>query len=160
MFGSSCSSHTSCVTCPCDTFDSTFIFFLASIYISAVDWLYLCPSQAGTKVCCVSISYWHFSHIKFIKEIRKRDPTPFLNSVIALMRPHLTSWCILIFRAATPPMKYNASPLPIVLPRWQPSLGRLAREAVGMVPTGPRVVGLDVELRVTHLACPKKGGRW
>lgn len=138
--------------CLCDTFDPI-RFFSAT---SQRSYGYTCTleKQRGKHPA------FH-SHIKFTKENYKaRNPHSFLNSVIALMRPRLTSWCILIFRATTPPMKYNASPLPIVLPRWQPSLGRLACEAVGMVPTGPRVVCLDVELRVTHFACPKEGGRW
>lgn len=57
-------------------------------------------------------------------------------------------------------MKNDPSPLAIVFPRWKPALGRLAREAVGMVPTGPRVIGLDIELRMTPLACPKEGRGW
>ena len=76
------------------------------------------------------------------------------------MRPRLTSRRILIFRRTTPPMKKNPSPLAIVSSWWEPALVRLARKAVGMVPTGPRVIGLDIELCMTPLACPKEGRGW
>jgi hypothetical protein len=54
-------------------------------------------------------------------------------------------------------MKDDASTFPIVLPWWEPSLGCLAGETVGMVPASPWVVGLNIELRVTPFAGPKEG---
>jgi hypothetical protein len=159
MFDSSCSSHSSRVTCPCDTFDP--ISFFSSFYLHLSGRLAIPVPLTSRNETMLHVHQLLACLAHQIYQGKLESETPsFLYSVIALMRPRLTSWCILIFRAATPPVKYNAPPLPIVLPRWQPSLGRFAREAVGMVPTGPRVISLDVELRVTHLAGPKKGGRW